>query len=99
MDANQSPYNRRAERYDLNANAEFIVEADVLKASAINVSQTGILFSTETPLYISMRVSVDGHMEERRAQLVWAGRDGDVGLKIGLEFLDDGESLEKSDLL
>jgi hypothetical protein len=98
MDANQNSCNRRDERYDLEAPVEFIVEADVLKASAINVSQTGILFTTETPVYISMRVTVDGKREERRARLVWANQDSEPGLKVGLEFLQE-EHPPTSDLL
>lgn len=83
---------RRSERMDMDAGVEFIVDADVLQASAVNVSQTGVCFTTKTPLHIVMRLKVDGKTEEHRARLIWVRTTKDDHLAFGLEYSEDDDT-------
>lgn len=80
---------RRSERVDLEANVEFFLDADIIEAEMVDVSQTGMCFSSSQPLLLEMRITMQGAMEERRAKLVWAQTDQSGKLRIGLEFVGE----------
>jgi len=84
-----SPEKRRCERFGLDAAVEFFVDADIIQASSVDVSQTGVRFSTSEPLPILMRITVDGDGEEREAELLWLHRTPDGTFRYGLRFTSD----------
>jgi hypothetical protein len=68
---------RRAARVALTATIEFIVDADVICATSVDLSDTGIRFRTDSPIPIRMRIEQDGEWIEKSADLVWARRVSD----------------------
>ena len=89
---------RRSERYQLDAGVEFYVDADILGANCLDVSQTGISFVAPGPLEVELRLTVDGEREERRARLVWAEQMTDGSVRYGLEFIDERDVVSISDI-
>ena len=93
MSSQESEERRRSERVPLEASIEFFVDADIIRASSVDVNQTGINFSTPEPLPISMRIEVDGEREERMGQLVWARKTPEGSMRYGLVFTSDEPSV------
>ena len=89
---------RRSERYELDAGLEFYVDADIMGASCLDISQTGIAFVSPGPLVVELRLNVDGEREERRARLVWAEQMTDGSVRYGLEFVDDAGNVVIGDI-
>ncbi len=87
MSTDKGHERRRAERHDLQTEVEFFVDADIIKARAINISEGGIQFETETPISIFMRMEIDGELREYEAQLVWAMRKPDGTMAYGFKYL------------
>jgi hypothetical protein len=82
--------NRRiSERYCLDAGVDFFIDADIVGASCLDVSLTGISFTSPEPLIVEMRLNIDGEREERRAKLVRAHQEADGTVCYGLEFTDE----------
>ncbi len=80
---------RQAERETVDADIEFFVEADIIGANPVDMSQTGVQLETQNPIRIYMRLKKHGKTSDHRASLVWAKRNEDGGMVYGLEFLDD----------
>lgn len=81
---------RRADRKDVNFPVEFYVDADIVKASSIDLSETGMGFVTDSPIKVRVRVYDDDIKAERirTAELVWARRDDNAEMRYGIEFVD-----------
>ncbi|MFW6286664.1 MAG: PilZ domain-containing protein [Candidatus Sumerlaeota bacterium] len=82
---------RRSERYCLDAGVDFYVDADIVGAETVDVSQTGIAFRSPEPLRVEMRINIDGEREERTAKLVRAEQNPDGSVVYGLEFIEENE--------
>ena len=82
---------RRAERVPLEVPVEFIVDADLVQARSVDLSETGLRFSTDEAIPILLRMRVDGEQHEHRGQLVWARRDARGHMDYGIEFVGDDE--------
>lgn len=80
---------RRDDRFPLNAEIEYFLDADILRASAIDISQTGVSFESRDSFIIAMRIRLEGRMEERLARLVYVSPSPDGTSRFGLEFLED----------
>jgi len=80
---------RLADRICLDAGVDFFIDADIVGATSLDVSQTGISFLSPDPLIVEMRINIDGEREERRAKLVWAQQRPDGSVRYGLEFTDE----------
>ena len=85
---------RRSERFRVDAKIEFFVDADIINATSLEVSQTGISFDAQTALPVEMRLTLDGEREERRAKLIWARARPEGGVRYGLEFMEGEEKKE-----
>lgn len=81
---------RRSPRVALTAGVEFIVDADVIRATSVDVSENGICFRSDNPIAIRMRFERDGKRVEKNARLVWARRV-EAGMEYGYEFTEDAE--------
>ncbi len=88
--SSQTDRERRAsDRYCLDAGVDFYIDADILGATCLDVSLTGISFVSPEPLIVEMRLNIDGEREERRAKLVRASQQPDGSVCYGLEFTDE----------
>ncbi|MBN2287829.1 MAG: PilZ domain-containing protein [Candidatus Glassbacteria bacterium] len=94
MNAGSDLEKRRAEREPLRAKVEFYVDADIIEAVSVDVSQAGVRFDTDKPIRIRMRMTVGDSLLEREAQLVWAERaSGSDNMSYGLEYIPDCEGV------
>lgn len=84
----QGEERRRADRVPMNVPVEFIVDADLVQARSVDLSETGLRFETKQPIPILLRMAVDGAKQERRAHLVWARSTDGQGMAYGLQFVD-----------
>ena len=85
---------RRAERKPLSTEVQFYVDADIIKASSVDISDSGIRMTTHTPIRIRMRYEMDGRQHERVAELVWARRNADGNMDYGLQYLEDADTID-----
>ena len=80
---------RTSERKEIRTQIEFIVNADIISAQSINISETGLRFDMKEPIKIHLRMEIDGELCDREAQFVWAVKKPDGGMTYGLEFITD----------
>ena len=86
---------RKELRADLTTEIEFRVDADVLKASTIDVSESGLRLETVRPIRIALRYKEDVITKIYNAQLVWA-RETDGGyMEYGFKYVDDDDDEPK----
>lgn len=85
----QDDNKRSAERAPVREQVEFFVDADIIQAESVDLSETGIRMDTSRPIAIRMRMyHKDGGFAEHVAQLVWAARKEDK-MSYGFEFSQD----------
>jgi hypothetical protein len=83
---------RRALRRQVSTKVEFFVHGDIEKASAVDISETGIKFVTDEPVKVRMRLELDGETREFFARMVWARKSAeDDSMSYGLEFIPDND--------
>ncbi len=80
---------RRSERARMESSVEFFVDAEIVTATSVDLSETGLKFSSRTPVHIRLRMEVDGDVQERQSELVWARREEDGTMTYGLRFVPD----------
>ena len=80
---------RVSTRKEQESKIEFFVNADIIAAKSIDISETGLSFDTGEPLKIHLRIDIDGKLCDREAQFVWANRNSDGGITYGFEFIPD----------
>ena len=82
---------RISERKELKTKIEFFVNADIIAARSLDMSETGLRFDTKEPIKIYMRMEINGESCDREARFVWATTNSDGGMTYGLEFITDPE--------
>ena len=93
MSAGKDPDKRRVAREPVQAKVEFYVDADIIDAVSVDVSEIGVRFDTDIPIKIRMRMEVGGKLVEREAQLVWAEKACESGrMSYGLKYIPDSEA-------
>ena len=78
---------RVSTRRELESKIEFFVNADIIAAKSINISETGLNFDTGEPLKIHLRMDIDGELCDREVQFVWAAGNSNGGMTCGFEFI------------
>jgi hypothetical protein len=85
---------RTTDRAPVQKQVEFFVDADIIQAESVDLSQSGVRMNTDKPIAIRMRIyHPDGGFDEHVAQLVWATRKGEQ-MSYGFEFHPDPEAAE-----
>jgi hypothetical protein len=79
----------RGNRVPLKANIEFIGAFDLIKAKAVNVSESGISFKTASDLPFEMRYKQNGETVSRTAHLIWVQHTDKGGYYFGLKFINE----------
>jgi len=94
---NQDKYlNRRdSEREPLLADVDLEVDAEVITAMTVDISETGVKIETWPPLIATLRFVADGKLQDRKAQLVWSKKTPEGGMSYGFNYLPDNEENEK----
>ena len=92
MNEGQVPDKRKAERDLLQSKVEFYVDADIIEAVSVDVSDIGVRFETEKPIMVRLRMEVGEQLLEREARLVWAVKKSDSDMMTyGLEYIPNAE--------
>ena len=87
---------RECERFDIPAQIEFYVDADIIMANSLDISQSGLSFITDNAMEVDMRLNIDGNLEERRAKILWAKKEDDGKVRYGLEFVNEEDISENA---
>ncbi|MFP4379890.1 MAG: PilZ domain-containing protein [Candidatus Sumerlaeia bacterium] len=80
---------RDSERIEYPVSVEFFLDADILPAECVDVSQTGIAFNSAEPFLVQMRIEAPEGFEQRQAQLIWAKPLPGGGTRFGMRFTDE----------
>ncbi len=78
---------RREDRTSLITKVEFHALKDLLEASSIDISKSGIKLHTEEPLKIKLRFKHNGILVEKIAKMTWVKCNNDTGASYGFEFI------------
>ncbi len=78
---------RFAERKKILVDIEFFINADIIDAKSINISNIGIQFQTKTPISVLLRIKEKGHILDQYAKLVWSKKK-ESAMNYGFEFID-----------
>jgi len=89
---------RSEERRKINTQVNFFIDADITKAKAVDVSDSGVSFETEKPISMHIRMEVNGMVLEHVAELVWCKRKKNGGMAYGLEFNKDCPGFQEKKL-
>ncbi|MHC4944976.1 MAG: PilZ domain-containing protein [Planctomycetota bacterium] len=73
---------------------EFIVEGDLVAATTVDVSETGLSITTNEPLNLTVRFQVNNQAKVYQTKMVWAKREEEGGMTYGLEFLEPLKSFD-----
>ncbi len=88
--------NQRAERVSVTNKVEFIIDADIISAESVNISETGICIHTKSPIQICMRVFDDGKSTDYDGKLMRAGKNDDGTMFYGIHFDELPEDWDNS---
>ncbi len=76
----------RSPREPLKTEIEFIFDVDVVVASGLDISETGVAFLVDEPLPVEMRFEHKGVKHHLKARLVRTQRLPERGFLMGLEL-------------
>ncbi len=86
----QNKSQRQYPRIEIQAQVEFYIDADIVSAETINISDGGLQIITQEPVKALLRVTEsDGKVQEYQAEIVWARRNPDEKMSFGLKFIKD----------
>lgn len=88
---------RSAERKAVILPIEFVVEDDLIKATSVDISETGIRIDTEEPMCLYLRFKLDGEVKNFRARFAWARKTEEDNMTYGLEFLETPDNWDEED--
>lgn len=83
---------RKEERAPLPVEADlsFIVDEAEMEVKDVDISSSGIGFTTEQPLGIKVRIKYDnGQNLNRTAQLVWTKKEETGEMRYGFRFVEE----------
>jgi hypothetical protein len=77
----------RAPRKEIQSEIEFIADTDIIHATGMNLSDSGICFESSDELPFEMKFESGGQIYEKRAHLVWVRRLPEGKYRFGLNFV------------
>ena len=89
---------RSEERRKINTPVNYFIDADITRAKAVDVSDSGVSFETEKPISMHIRMEVDGMVLEHVAELVWCKRKKNGAMAYGLEFNKNCQEFQEKKL-
>ncbi len=86
----QSQSRRQFSRVEIQAQVEFFIDADIISAGTLDISEGGLQISTYKPVKATLRVTENnGKVNEYQAEMVWAKRNQEENMVLGLKFIDE----------
>ena len=95
MNQDKNLNRRDSARMLLLADVDLEVDAEVITAMTVDISETGVKIETWPPLIVTLRFVADGKLQDRKAQLVWSNKTPEGGMSYGFNYLPDSEENEK----
>jgi len=90
----QNQSRRRSSRVEIQSQVEFFVDADIVPAETIDISEGGLQITTLGPVKTTLRVTEkNGKVMEYQAEMVWARRNPDDKMTFGLKFIDESDKV------
>jgi hypothetical protein len=89
MNSDSKKNTRKNNRKICKEETQFYVNADIINAQTLDMSETGVRIETKDPIMVHMKIGNDADSEISFAKLVWAKRQDDGSVAYGLEFSDD----------
>ncbi len=90
----QNESRRQHARVEIKAQVEFFVDADIVSAETIDISDSGLRITTREPVKTTLRITENGGgVKEYQAEMVWASQDSDERMTFGLKFIDDEDKV------
>ena len=81
---------RQSPRVEIKARVEFFIDADIVPAETIDISDGGLRITTREPVKATLRITEkNGKVQDYQAEMVWAKRNPNERMTFGLEFIDD----------
>lgn len=80
---------RKSVRNNISTEVEFYVNADIIEAETIDISETGIRIETREPAKIFLRIKIEGRTQDYEAKMVWARKNLDGRMTYGFEYIPD----------
>ncbi|MFZ2959627.1 MAG: PilZ domain-containing protein [Candidatus Ozemobacteraceae bacterium] len=77
--------------------AKVYVGYDAVNAQSMNFSESGIRLQFSEPVRISMRVKIGDYEDDRQADLVWARKDAEGKMEIGLQYPGESEAIQRDE--
>ena len=69
---------------------EFFVDADIISAETIDISEGGLRITTHEPVKATLRITEpSGKVKEYQTEMIWAKNDPAEKITFGLKFIDD----------
>ncbi|MBN2808230.1 MAG: PilZ domain-containing protein [Deltaproteobacteria bacterium] len=85
---------RQFPRVGIKAQVEFFVDADIVTAETIDISDGGLRITTQVPVKATLRLTEkNGRISEYQAEMIWARRNPDEQMTFGLKFIDGGDKV------
>ncbi len=86
----QNQSRRQFPRVEIQAQVEFFVDADIVSAETIDISDGGLQITTHEPVKATLRVTENnGKIKEYQAEMIWARRSPEEKMTFGLKFIDN----------
>jgi PilZ domain len=79
---------RRAKRVAILADVDLEINAEIIDAMVVDVSDTGVRIDTCPPLIVNLRFVIDGKLQDRKAQLAWCRKTPEDCMTYGLKYID-----------
>ncbi|HDS16103.1 MAG TPA: PilZ domain-containing protein [Proteobacteria bacterium] len=85
----QHKIRRRHPRTPLSAKVEFFVDADIVTAKTVDISDGGLQITTFAPVRALLRVTEEsGMITEYETEMIWARKGSDQQMIFGLKIID-----------
>ena len=81
--------NRNTLRRRQTTPVEFLVEGDIVNATTLEVSESGLRLKTEEPLCFTLRFMVNNQAKVYRTHMVWAAKEDEGDMTYGLKFIEE----------
>ena len=83
---------RKYPRREIKGEVEFFIDADIVAAETIDISDGGLRITTKEPVKATLRVTEkSGKVAEYQAKLVWAKSESDENMSFGLKFVNEAD--------
>ncbi len=76
-------------RKKIEGEVEFFIDADIVSAKPVDISDGGLCITTKGPVRATLRITEEcGKIAEYQAKVVWVKSETGENMSFGLKFID-----------